>query len=295
MVGSIQIRRIYLMTPAPMSAPIMIIGVIIGAMLCFSGNPLKRFWFPLRCFLFGAIVMLLGVQFLLESQATATLFAQGATFRAFLALLETNPVWWHTLLKVLAAIGGGVAFFFLGRAKNKPAVFITNILTAFTTACTAALLIATGGFGVVTLPMALVIAGVLTIVLIPICVARFDYYYAAETGLAGALLTSYMFARFYYFSDWLFWILALVLAFCGIYLQERAAIRHREKLSQPSASDVTLDILGEQPTEKGKKRFGKKDGKKAKIDPVVEIHDAPVESAFEAQQDTSYIPPADKE
>ncbi len=277
-------------------APIMIIGVIAGIMLCFSGNPLRRFWFPLRCFLFGAAILLLCVQLILDGRSTAALFETGATLDSFISLISTNAIWWHTLLKVLAGVGGGVAFFFLGRAKNKPAVFITKVLTAFTTACSVALLIALGGFGVVTVPMACVIAAVLTIALIPVCVARFDYYYAAETGLAGALVTSYMFARFYYFSDWLFWLIAVVLAFCGIYLQERAAIRRRAKgegePSQPTGESEMSTTDSEKKPKKGRSKKAKSE-KPRKDEPVMEFTDAPVEMA--AQDDFADIPHADKE
>ena len=265
-------------------------------MLCFSGNPLRRFWFPLRCFLFGAAIMLLCAQLLLDGRATADLFATGATPTSFISLISSSSTWWHTLLKVLAGVGGGVAFFFLGRAKNKPAVFITKVLTAFTTACSVALLIALGGFGVVTMPMACVIAAVLTIALIPVCVARFDYYYAAETGLAGALVTSYMFARFYYFSDWLFWLIAVLLAFCGIYLQERAAIRRRAKGEEESSRPTEGNDLTATNTEQKLKRGRPKKTKSEKAqqeDPVMEFTDAPVETA--AQDDFADIPHADKE
>lgn len=276
------------------SAPVMILGVIAGAILCFSGNPLRRFWFPLRCFLFGAAIMVLGVQFILDWPSTAALFENGATFKSFFALMTTDAIWWHTLLKVLAGVGGGVACFFLGRAKNKLAVFMIKVLTAFTTACTTALLIAIGGFGVVTVPMACVIAGVLTVVLIPVCVARFDYYYAAETGLAGALLTSYLFARFYYFSSWLFWLITIILAFCGIYLQERAALRRRvrdsaaSQLSQPSPStqatvnaETVHDAAGASDTSDAGGKPKKRRGKKTKgndpspMEPGLEVPEVP--------------------
>lgn len=274
-------------------APVMILGVIAGVLLSFSGNPLKRFWFPLRCFLFGAAIMLLGVQLILDWPATAALFEAGATFRSFFALITTDAIWWHTLLKVLASVGGGVAFFFLGRAKNRLAVFITKILTAFTTGCTAALLIAAGGFGVVTVPMACVIAGVLTIALIPVCIARFDYYYAAETGLAGALVTSYMFARFYYFSSWLFWLIAVLLAFCGIYLQERAAIRRRAKdatIAQPAQS--TSEVMATKPPVKKRRSNKAKTKGDSASEPVLEFVDAPVETSD--QVNTENLSPAEK-
>lgn len=274
-------------------APVMILGVIAGVLLCFSGNPLKRFWFPLRCFLFGAAIMLLGVQLILDWPATASLFEAGATFRSFFTLITTDAIWWHTLLKVLASVGGGVAFFFLGRAKNRLAVFITKILTAFTTGCTAALLIAAGGFGVVTVPMACVIAGVLTIALIPVCIARFDYYYAAETGLAGALVTSYMFARFYYFSSWLFWLIAVLLAFCGIYLQERAAIRRRAKdatIAQTAQS--TSEVMATKPPVKKRRSNKAKTKGDSASEPVLEFVDAPVETSD--QVNTENLSPAEK-
>lgn len=274
-------------------APVMILGVIAGVMLCFSGNPFKRFWFPLRSFLFGAAIMMLCVQLIVDWSATATLFENGATFGSFSTLLTTDAIWWHTLLKVLASVGGGVAFFFLGRAKHRLAVFITKILTAFTTGCTAALLIAVGGFGVVTVPMACVIAGVLTIALVPVCVARFDYYYAAETGLAGALVTSYMFARFYYFSSWLFWLIAVLLALCGIYVQERAAIRRRAKdatVSQPA--QTTPDAIEAKPPAKKRRSDKAKTQGASAPETVLEFSDAPVESA--AQAHAEKLSPAEK-
>ena len=235
--------------------------------------------------------MVLGVQFILDWPSTAALFENGATFKSFFALMTTDAIWWHTLLKVLAGVGGGVACFFLGRAKNKLAVFMIKVLTAFTTACTTALLIAIGGFGVVTVPMACVIAGVLTVVLIPVCLARFDYYYAAETGLAGALLTSYLFARFYYFSPWLFWLITIILAFCGIYLQERAALRRRVRdsaASQPSPSELATantetvhDASGTSDTSDAGGKTKKRRGKKTKgndpspMEPGLEVPEVP--------------------
>lgn len=264
------------------SAPVMVLGVIVGVLLCFSGNPLKRFWFPIRSLAFGALTLTLAVQCIVDKQAIVTLFANSATFSGLLQTLTHDTLWWHTLLKVLAGVVGAVVFFFLGRAKHPVATLVSKILTACTTACAIALLIALGGFAVVTLPMAAVIAGVLAVVFIPICVQRFDYYFAAETGLAGALLTSYMFSRFYYLSPWLFWLLAVLLAFCGIYLQERAAIRKRNR------TGVSPDENKQDAT----KRKARKTGNK-RPEQTIEFTDPPVEEpGRQAQAD---LPHAEKE
>ncbi len=243
-------------------APIMIAGVVVGATLCFSGNPLRKFWFPLRCFVMGALFMLCLMQLLLEPKLTEAFFAMKGSLRGFYTLLTGSRVWWHIVLKIVLALAGGTGFFLLGMAKKKGAVICTKLLTAFTTAFIATILIAVSEFAVVTLQMQGVITGVLTLILIPVCLQWFDYYYAAETGLFGALAIAYMFAQFYFLPLWVFWLIALVFAFCGIYSQEYMAVRSRQRLA---AKKTVVQMMEEPPVPKHEKRK-KRNKKQEEVD-----------------------------
>ena len=79
------------------------------------------------------------------------------------------------------------------------------------------------------LTLNLLVSGILLILILIFCMRDFASYMAFENSVAGALLISYLLARFWYLDLWIFLAWALILSILGILSQIRSMKKHTAK------------------------------------------------------------------
>jgi hypothetical protein len=113
-------------------------------------------------------------------------------------------------------------------------VFAEKIVSFFT-ALSMALFILLVLLGFLPLTLSLVITAVLLIPILIFCMRDFASYMAFENSIGGALLISYLLARFWYLDIWIFLVWVAILSVTGIFSQLRSLKRHKTKGGQSDA------------------------------------------------------------
>lgn len=214
-----------------LSAPIMILGLLIGFSLCFYGYKAKNVLVPLRSVLSGAFVSLTLALLLFQSDSLITALSSETPF-ASLASLFTNSEYYQFPLIYLCCFSlGGLILFYIARKKGSIIQFIVSIFTAVSMALFLFLLI----LSFFPLSLSLISSLALLVLLLIYCLKSFDTYIAFETSLGGALLVSYLLARFWFLGFPLFLFWAIILSSGGILNQIHSLNKHKNKEAKANA------------------------------------------------------------
>jgi len=80
-----------------------------------------------------------------------------------------------------------------------------------------------------------VVSAILLILITMFCMRDFASYMAFENSIVGALLISYLLARFWYLDLWIFLVWVAILSVTGIFSQLRSMKKHKAKSEQSDA------------------------------------------------------------
>ena len=120
---------------------------------------------------------------------------------------------------------GGLLLFALSRKNG----IVTGKVVALFAAVSMALFIFILLLEFLPLTLNLLVSGILLILILIFCMRDFASYMAFESSVAGALLISYLLARFWYLDLWIFLVWALILSLLGILSQIRSMKKHAAK------------------------------------------------------------------
>ncbi|NBK22868.1 MAG: hypothetical protein EOM68_12660 [Spirochaetia bacterium] len=211
-----------------LGAPVMIVGLLTGFFLCFYGNVAKKYLIPLRSVLSGAMVSLTVVFLVMQKDALILALQAQDSFQALLALLIGGEQYLFSVIALASVALGGLLLFALSRRSNVLAGKTVALFTAISMALFIFLLI----LGFLPFTLNLVVSAILLIFIIIFCLRDFATYLAFENSIGGALLISYLLARFWYLDFWIFLVWVAILSVIGIYSQLRSIKRHKAKSEQ---------------------------------------------------------------
>ena len=211
-----------------LGAPVMIVGLLTGFFLCFYGNVAKKYLIPLRSVLSGAMVSLTVVFLVMQKDALILALQAQDSFQALLALLIGGEQYLFSVIALASVALGGLLLFALSRRSTVLAGKTVALFTAISLALFIFLLI----LGFLPLTLNLVVSAILLIFIIIFCLRDFATYLAFEHSIGGALLISYLLARFWYLDFWIFLVWVAILSVIGIYSQLRSIKRHKAKSEQ---------------------------------------------------------------
>jgi hypothetical protein len=130
----------------------------------------------------------------------------------------------HPLMYLVSFSLGGLLMFFLSRKQQNSIGFLVKILTGLSMGLAIFLLLRS----LFSLSLSLLFSLILLFFILYLCLRGFEYYFAMESALAGALLVSYMVTRFWYLDIWLFFVWATLLTILGIFSQIRSIRKEKE-------------------------------------------------------------------
>ncbi len=214
-----------------LGAPVMIVGLLAGFFLCFYGNVAKKYLVPLRSVLSGAVSSLALVFLIMQKDALIAALASNNAMAALLDLLIGGEHYLFSIVALASIAVGGLLLFALSR-KQGP--FIEKVVSLFT-ALSMGLFIFVLLLGFLPLPLNLVATAILLIVILLFSLRDFASYMAFESSIGGALLTSYLLARFWHLDFWVFLVWAAILAVLGILNQLSSLKKHKARGVEPDA------------------------------------------------------------
>ena len=214
-----------------LGAPVMIVGLLAGFFLCFYGNVAKKYLVPLRSVLSGAMVSLALVFVAMEHEALIVALQSQFTIKALLDLLISREHYLFSIVAMASIAIGGLLLFALSRKTGAFTAKIVAISTALSMAMFIFLLL----LGFLPLILSLVFAAFLLILILVFCMRDFPFYMAFENSIGGALLISYLFARFWHLDPWVFLVWTAILSVAGIFSQLSSLKRHKAKSEQRDA------------------------------------------------------------
>jgi hypothetical protein len=199
-----------------LGAPIMIAGLAIGFFLCFYGSKARGFLLPLRSIFSGALLSLSLALLLLNGSEVISALAGAEPYLAIKnLLLRSSENYTHPLIYLISFSAGGLLMFFLSRKQKNSIGVVLKILTGLSMGLAIFLLLRS----MLILSLSLLISSVALFFILYLCLRGFDYYFALETALAGALIVSYLITRFWYLAIWMFFIWTILLTIVGILTQ----------------------------------------------------------------------------
>lgn len=208
-----------------LGAPVMIVGLLTGFLLCFYGTKANKYLIPLRSVLSGGLVMLALVFAVLRMDATLKALHAEQTALALLNLLLSTDLALFGSIALASSSLAGLSLFALSRKGGTVAEILIPIFTALSTALLLFLLLLT----IFPLLLSLILAVILGILILVVCLHDFPSYLALEFSLSGALLISYLITRFWYLNFFLFLCLTLLFASLGYLTQRFSQKRGRAK------------------------------------------------------------------
>ncbi len=214
-----------------LGAPVMIVGLLAGFFLCFYGNAAKKYLVPLRSVLSGAVVSFALVFLIMQKEALIIALQSKNAIKALLDLLISREYYPFSIIALASIALGGLLLFALSR-KSVP--FSEKIVAIFT-ALSMTLFIFLLLLGFLPLTLSLVFAGILLIFILIFCMRDFATYMAFENSIGGALLVSYLLARFWYLDIWIFLVWVIILSVAGILSQLRSMKKHKANSEQSDA------------------------------------------------------------
>lgn len=218
-----------------LGAPVMIVGLLAGFFLCFYGNVAKKYLIPLRSVLSGAMVSLALVFLIVQRDAFILALQAQNSIQALLDLLIREELYPFGIIALASIALGGLLLFALSRRSGAFAGKVVAIFTAISMALFIFLLLV----GFLPLTLNLVVSAILLIFILIFCLRDFATYMAFENSLGGALLVSYLLARFWYLDFWLFLLWVAILTVLGVFSQLRSLRKQKEKREQNEKSEQT--------------------------------------------------------
>jgi hypothetical protein len=208
-----------------LGAPIMIAGLAIGFFLCFYGSKARGFLLPLRSIFSGALISLSLALLLLNGSAVISALAGEEPYLTMKNLLRSTENYTHPLIYLISFSAGGLLMFFLSRKQTDRIGIVLKILTGLSMGLAVFLLLRS----MLILSLSLLISSVALFFILYLCLQGFDYYFALETALAGALIVSYLITRFWYLEIWMFFLWTILLTIGGILYQIHSLKKQKEK------------------------------------------------------------------
>jgi len=209
----------------------MIVGLLAGFFLCFYGNVAKKYLVPLRSVLSGSVVSLALVFLIMQKEALIVAMQSKNTIQALTALLISREHYTFSIIALSSIAVGGLLLFALSRKSGVFSDKIVSLLTAMSMALFIFLLL----LEFLPLTLNLVVSGILMIFIIIFCMRDFASYMAFESSIGGALLISYLLARFWYLNIWIFLFWVAILSVTGIFSQLHSMKKHQAKSEQSDA------------------------------------------------------------
>ncbi len=214
-----------------LGAPVMIVGLLAGFFLCFYGNVAKKYLIPLRSVLSGAIVSLALVFLLMQKDSLIVALQARNSIQALLDMLISREHYPFSIVALASIALGGLLLFALSRKSGAFAEKVVALFTALSMALFIFLLL----LGFLPLTLNLVVTSILLILILIFCLRDFATYMAFENSLGGALLVSYLLARFWYLDFWIFLLWVAILSVAGIFSQLRSLKKQKAKSEQDDA------------------------------------------------------------
>lgn len=214
-----------------LGAPVMIVGLLAGFFLCFYGNVAKKYLVPLRSVLSGALVSLALAFLIMQREALFSALRGPQAIKALFEMLIRGSDYLFTIVALASVALGGLLLFFLSRQSKVVAKKIVALFTALSMALFIFLLLLT----FFSLTLSLIASALLLIPLLIFCMRDFSSYMAIENSIAGALLISYLLARFWHLGFWIFLVGTVILSALGIASQLRSLEKQRARREQTNA------------------------------------------------------------
>ena len=214
-----------------LGAPVMIVGLLAGFFLCFYGNVAKKYLIPLRSVLSGAVVSLALAFLFMQKEAFIVALQSKNSIQALLELLIRGEHYPFSIIALASVALGGLLLFALSRKSGTLATKIVALFTAISMALFIFLLLVE----FLPLTLNLVVSGILLIFIIIFCMRDFASYTAIENSIGGALLISYLLARFWHLNIWIFLFWVVLLSVLGIFSQLRSLKKQKAKSEQSDA------------------------------------------------------------
>jgi hypothetical protein len=202
----------------------MFLGLAIGFFLCFYGSRARKFLLPLRSIFSGALISLAIALLIINGKTVFSSLAMADPFHSVGNLLWDIEDYTHPLMYLVSFSLGGLLMFFLSRKQQNSIGFLVKILTGLSMGLAIFLLLRS----LFSLSLSLLFSLILLFFILYLCLRGFEYYFAMESALAGALLVSYMVTRFWYLDIWLFFVWATLLTILGIFSQIRSIRKEKE-------------------------------------------------------------------
>lgn len=212
-----------------LGAPVMIVGLLAGFFLCFYGNVAKKYLVPLRSVLSGAMVSLAGVFLIMRKESLMTALAGRDPIGALLDMIIGGDHYLFSIIALASVALGGLLLFALSR---KPGAVVAKIVAIFT-ALSMALFIFLLLLGFLPLGVNLLVSALLLVSILIFSMRDFASYMAFENSIGGALLISYLLARFWHLGFWVFLTLSVILTILGILSQLRSLKRRKARGDAP--------------------------------------------------------------
>ncbi len=214
-----------------LGAPVMMVGLLAGFFLCFYGNVAKKYLVPLRSVLSGAMVSLALVFLIMQREALIVALQSQNAIQTLLDMLISREQYLFSIIALSSIAVGGLLLFALSRKSGTFGGKIVSLFTALSMALFIFLLL----LGFLSLSLSLVIAAVLLVFILIFCMRDFASYMAFENSIGGALLISYLLARFWYLDIWIFLVWVVILSVAGIFSQLHSLKKHAKKSEQSDA------------------------------------------------------------
>ncbi|HKL58226.1 MAG TPA: hypothetical protein VJ854_07475 [Sphaerochaeta sp.] len=213
-----------------LGAPVMIVGLLAGFFLCFYGNIAKKYLVPLRSVLSGAMVSIAVVFLVMQKEAFFTALGSKRAIPTLLDLLIGGQAYLFTIIALASMALGGLLLFALSRKHGLVAGKTVALFTAISMAMFIFLLMAE----FLPLKLNLAVSALLLIVITIFCMRDFAFYMAIESSVGGALLISYLLARFWHLNFWIFLVWVAILSVLGIFNQLSSLKRRKARGEQPN-------------------------------------------------------------
>ncbi|MDY0288172.1 MAG: hypothetical protein RBR15_05030 [Sphaerochaeta sp.] len=212
-----------------LGAPVMIVGLLAGFFLCFYGNVAKKYLVPLRSVLSGAMVSIAVVFLVMQKEAFVTALGSKNAIPTLMDVLIGGEAYLFTIIALASMALGGLLLFALSR---KPG-FVAGKTVALFTAISMALFIFLLMAEFLPLKLNLAVSALLLVVITIFCMRDFASYMAIENAVGGALLISYLLARFWHLNFWIFLVWVAILSVLGVFNQLSSLKRRKARGEQP--------------------------------------------------------------
>lgn len=211
-----------------LSAPVMLIGLLLGFFLCFYGYIAKRLLVSIRSVFAGSLVFLTLALLLFQQQSLMASLASPTPLTELWNVIFNTQDYTGVLINLLSFSIGGLLLFYLSRTESFSLQLVVALFTGLSMGLVIFLLI----LGFLPLQTSFIIFLILQVIILAYCLIRFTSYMALESAIAGSLIVAYLLSRFWYLKFWLFFALWAILAFLGIINQMHRLGRQNQSKEQ---------------------------------------------------------------